>query len=140
MFHKNPKQVYLPCFIFKKLILSAQMIINIHESIWENIRHTRLIIGSFQLKYTDTTTKNIINEPQRSQGIVYPTYKQLTVCHNDHNSYHTTVLGSCYILISSWWHSLSVSIKLSRDLLVLWLKMPVLWRVPYSLENRHFRP
>ena len=47
-------------------------------------RHTRVIPGSFQLKNTDTTTKNIINEPQRSQGIVYPTYKQPTVCHNDH--------------------------------------------------------
>ena len=37
MFYKNPKQVYLPCFVFKKLILSAQMIINLHESILENM-------------------------------------------------------------------------------------------------------
>ena len=47
-------------------------------------RHTRVIPGSFQLKNTDATTKKHNQWASTPTGIVYPTYKQLTVCHDDH--------------------------------------------------------
>ena len=65
-------------------------------------RHARLIV-------TQCTSATIINEPQCSQGnSIFKIYTEPSP------NLLTTVLRSCYIIMSSRRHSLSVSIKIVK--------------------------
>ena len=60
-------------------------------------------------------------------------HKHLTVCHND----HITITHSTHNSTGELLHPNIIMVALP---VCLWVKMPVLWRVPYSLEYRYFRP
>ena len=68
-------------------------------------RHTRVIPGSFQLDVLLKLRTSMLTRHCISKNTSYNSQNPLT------NTLLTTVLRSCYILISSRWHSLSVSIK-----------------------------